>query len=67
MTLTDRQKRNLLEGYVKIHLSGGDGQDLDWQFANTKSDPSHEIKHEWKETAQTNSAQSHLRAGKWYQ
>ena len=29
VTLTDRQKRNLLEGYVKIHVLAGDGHDLD--------------------------------------
>lgn len=30
--------------------------------SQNKSDPSHEIKREWKETAQTNSAQGHLQS-----
>lgn len=53
MTLTDRQKRTLLEGYGKIHLLAGDGKDLDGQFPSAKSGPSDEIKDKWKMTQQT--------------
>ena len=53
VTLTDRQKRTLLEGYGKTHLLAGDGKDLDGQFPSAKSGPSDEIKEKWKTTQQT--------------
>lgn len=53
MTLTDRQKRTLLEGYGKTHLLGGDGKDLDGQSPSAKLGLSDEIKDKWKMTRQT--------------